>query len=186
MESTKEFKKLLSASGIKKVQLNYCITVYEIKLIYYWSYFYWLSSVPNTSWRHLSFQEYTHENLQKMSEKVSALSTEIEQTNKRIADFKELPPSIPLALEKIRLIKIETETVEQEFPELACVSWEIRRAAFYLQSELSDCNIHFCCWDQCINRRNFFKRAVIIDENIWILYWAAMGITFYWKDDKPL
>ena len=57
-----------------------------------------------------------------MSEKVSALSTEIEQTNKRIADFKELPPSIPLALEKIRLIKIEIETVEQEFPELACVS----------------------------------------------------------------
>ena len=57
-----------------------------------------------------------------MSEKVSALSAEIEQTNKRIAKFKELPPSIPLAKEKIRQIKIEIETVEQEFPELACVS----------------------------------------------------------------
>ncbi|XP_063674063.1 uncharacterized protein LOC134811225 [Bolinopsis microptera] len=84
VESTKEFKKLLSASGIKK--------------------------------------EYTHEHLQKMSDKVSALSADIEQTKKRIADFKELPPSIPLALEKIRLIKIEIATVEQEFPELACVS----------------------------------------------------------------
>lgn len=57
-----------------------------------------------------------------MSEKVTALSTEIEQTNKRIAEFKELPPSVPLAKEKIRQIKIEIETVEQEFPELACAS----------------------------------------------------------------
>ena len=70
----------------------------------------------------LNLQEYTHENLQKMSEKVATLSAEIEQTNKRIAEFKELPPSIPLAKEKIRQIKIEIETVEQEFPELACVS----------------------------------------------------------------
>ena len=55
-----------------------------------------------------------------MSDKVTALASEIEATKTRIAEFKELPPSIPLAREKIRQLQIEIEAVEQQFPELAC------------------------------------------------------------------
>lgn len=81
VESTKEFKKLLSASGVKK--------------------------------------EYTHEALLTLSNKVTILSAEIQTIEEKVAQFKQLPPSMPLAQEKIRQVKEEIETVEKSFPELS-------------------------------------------------------------------
>lgn len=67
-------------------------------------------------------KEYTHEYLTTLARKVENLSTEIAATRDRLTVFKELPPSIPLATERIRQVQKKLEAVEQQFPELTCLS----------------------------------------------------------------
>lgn len=64
-------------------------------------------------------QKYTHAQLQEIAEKIQVLADEVDYITKRIEIFKELPPSVPLAKEKIRHTEIEIEAIKQEcFPEV--------------------------------------------------------------------
>ena len=53
-----------------------------------------------------------------MAARVTSLKTQIEESKDRISQFKSVPPSIPLAKEKIREVQTEIIAIEQEFPEL--------------------------------------------------------------------
>ena len=53
-----------------------------------------------------------------MAGRVTALRAEIEESKQRLSQFKSVPPSIPLAKEKIREVQTEIIAIEQEFPEL--------------------------------------------------------------------
>lgn len=81
---SKEYKKLLSNSGIKK--------------------------------------EFTHDNLERMGHSVTAASTQVEGMRRRLAEFKALPPSIPLANQRIHEVKEQIRKIETEFPEMALSS----------------------------------------------------------------